>query len=260
MKSGPKMTRSKRGIKIGRPRKHGGYCLSLARDELLKREHPLVRRYLEETREGLVRDVAGNEGQLTEQQRILIDRIISRLAICRLIEIYVSKNGAFAKRGDKTLPELVPALGSNYLSYVNAIDRAVIALGLERKKAEDALDLKAYLKLADEAKSQAKTRKASSRAGNRPAEAEGQSKAEVARGLDKAEIVNPGASSEGVSGQPEGGIDGGVEAGQDQAPAGGEIGQPGDPGRDVSGQAGVQEELHPARGRDGQDEAEPRKE
>jgi len=146
----------KKPAKIGRPVKHGGYSLSFARDELLRREHPRVRQYLEDTRAGLVSSVAGTEDQLTEQQRIMIDRIISRLAICRLIEIHVSKNGAFKKWGGKTLSELVPALGQNYLSFTAAIDRALIALGLDRQKADEVIDLGRYIEQRDAEKAKDK--------------------------------------------------------------------------------------------------------
>jgi len=120
--------------KTGRPFKHGGYSLIL-KGELAK-ESPRLLQYLQDSRDGLVRDVAGSEKDLSEQQRIMIDRIVSRLSICRLIEIYVEKWGAF-KRGDKAQQgkglELEPCLGTNYLAFSNSIDRALIALGLERK-------------------------------------------------------------------------------------------------------------------------------
>lgn len=128
--------KKKRKVRLGRPPKHGGYSL-IVRDEILK-DHPYVRQYLQNCRDGLVEDVAGSEERLTEQQRIIIDRIISRLSICRLIEVYIEKYGAF--RGDRLkedkVLELEPALGQNYLAFSNSIDRALIALGLSKKKAD----------------------------------------------------------------------------------------------------------------------------
>jgi hypothetical protein len=131
--------------RLGRPPKHGGYSL-IHKDELLK-QHPQLRRYLEGCRSGLVKDVAGSEDQLTEQQRIMIDRIISRLSICRLIEVYIEKYGAFRRDRLKRFQvlELEPALGQNYLAFSNSIDRALIALGLNHKKADEALDLGKYI-------------------------------------------------------------------------------------------------------------------
>jgi hypothetical protein len=138
-----KMTENslKKGKKArrGRPVKHGGYSL-IARDELLK-QHPKLRQYLEDTRVGLVKDVAGSEDQLSEQQRVMIDRIISRLSICRLIEVYIEKYGIF--RRDKLkrfhVLELEPALGLNYLAFSSSIDRALVNLGLSKKPGDAAL-------------------------------------------------------------------------------------------------------------------------
>jgi hypothetical protein len=129
----------------GRPPKHGGYSL-IHRDQLIK-NYPQLRRYLEDTRTGLVRDVAGSEDGLSEQQRIMIDRIISRLSICRLIEIYIEKYGAFRRDRLKRFQvlELEPALGLNYLAFSNSIDRALIALGLNKKQASEVLDLGRYV-------------------------------------------------------------------------------------------------------------------
>ena len=137
---------NRRNVRLGRPPKHGGYSL-IVRDEILK-DHPYVRQYLQNCRDGLVEDVAGSEERLTEQQRIIIDRpIISRLSICRLIEVYIEKYGAF--RGDRLkkdkVLELEPALGQNYLAFSNSIDRALIALGLSKKQTDGVMDLDAYV-------------------------------------------------------------------------------------------------------------------
>jgi len=131
--------------KTGRPYKHGGYSLIL-KDKLIK-EHPRLRQYLEDTRIGLIQDVAGSEDQLSEQQRIMIDRIISRLSICRLIEIYIEKYGAFRRDRLKRFQvlELEPALGQNYLAFSNSIDRCLIALGLNKKQSSEILDLGRYV-------------------------------------------------------------------------------------------------------------------
>jgi hypothetical protein len=140
--------------RLGRPPKHGGYSL-IHRDELIK-NYPKLRRYLEDCRAGLVQDVAGTEDQLSEQQRIMIDRIISRLSICRLIEIYIEKYGAFRRDRLKRFQvlELEPALGQNYLAFSNSIDRALIALGLNHKKAETILTPLELAKRIDEEKTQ----------------------------------------------------------------------------------------------------------
>lgn len=143
------MSEKKKG-KPGRPRKHGAYSINIRDDEL--KSHPRIRQYLEATRQGLVRDVAGSEENLSEQQRILIDRIISKLSIMRLIEVYIEKTGIF--RRDKLLQddgilELEPALGMNYLAFSNSVDRALKILGIHKKDADDVLDLETYIKQRD---------------------------------------------------------------------------------------------------------------
>lgn len=145
--------------KPGHPVKHGAYSLAI-QDALLKK-NPRVTRYLVDTRAGLVRCVGGSEDALSEQQRVMIDRIISKLAICRLIELYVERYGAFPTRTvkGKTIVrlELVPCLGVNYLAFSNSIDRALIALGLTKKEAERVLtplEIAAEID-AEEAESQA---------------------------------------------------------------------------------------------------------
>jgi hypothetical protein len=131
--------KKRKSLRKGRPPQHGGYSLICGRRELVHR-HRRLREYLENCREGLVRDVAGSEEALSEQQRIMIDRIVSRLSICRLIEIYVEKTAVFTEDG-----RLVSPLADNYLAYSNSIDRALVALGLDRKKAYQVLDLGRYL-------------------------------------------------------------------------------------------------------------------
>jgi hypothetical protein len=63
-----------------------------------------VTRYLLDCRAGLLRDVGGAEEGLSEQQRIVIDKIISKSAVCRLIELYIKGYGAFRKAGFWILP------------------------------------------------------------------------------------------------------------------------------------------------------------
>jgi len=119
----------------GRPPKHGGYSV-IGRDELIQKTG-FLRRYLEETRAGLVKDIGGTEDGLSEQQRVMIDRIISRLSILRLMEVYIEKAGPVHLKGG--VVSLQPPLIKSYLAYCNSIDRALVALGLEKREREDVL-------------------------------------------------------------------------------------------------------------------------
>jgi len=72
---------------------------------------------------------------LSEQQRIVIDRIISKLAILRLIEVYIERHGIWRRdrlKKDQIL-ELEPALGLNYLAFSNSVDRSLKLLGINKK-------------------------------------------------------------------------------------------------------------------------------
>jgi len=130
------MAKKKKG-KRGRPPVHGGYSLEV-QDDILKK-HPAVRVYLRDTRAGLIRDVAGSEKDPSEQQRLLIDRIISKLLILRIIELWIEKHGVWDRSKLLAKPSVLslePALGLNYLAFSNSIDRALKMLGLEKKAIE----------------------------------------------------------------------------------------------------------------------------
>jgi hypothetical protein len=111
----------------------GGFSL-VHKDAVLK-EHPYIQRYLRDCREGIVRDLGGEEAMST-MQMVLVDRLISRMAICRLIECYVEKFGAFSRPAlDRKALELEPVMAS-YLSFSNSIDRSLASLGLKRRDLE----------------------------------------------------------------------------------------------------------------------------
>ena len=65
----------------GRPVTHGGY--SLIKTGKLPSGRRGIRKYLENTREGLVRDFGPTEADLSTGQVVLIDRVISKLGIDR---------------------------------------------------------------------------------------------------------------------------------------------------------------------------------
>jgi hypothetical protein len=132
------MAKTKKNKRMGRPPKHGGFSIVYKDDQLKK--NPKIRQYLQDCRGGLVKDIAGTEDNLTEQQRIMIDRIISKLSIVRLIEAYVEANGAFD--GDS----LKDCLGRSYIAFTNSIDRALSALGIDKKYSEEPLSLDEYIR------------------------------------------------------------------------------------------------------------------
>jgi hypothetical protein len=142
------MSENKQKKQRGRPFKHGAYSI-IHRDGLLKK-HKDIEKFLEDCRKGLIRDVAGSEEALSEGQKILIDRIISKLAILRLIEIYIERYGPFnrQKLKQKTL-ELEPVLGESFLAFSNSIRASLVVLGVDRRKFDEAIDITAYIKEKD---------------------------------------------------------------------------------------------------------------
>jgi hypothetical protein len=133
----------RRKRRMGRPPKHGGY--SLYQGDLIK-EHPELRRYLEDCRAGLIEDLsAEGEAGLTAGQLILLDRIIQKVGLSRLIEIHVSKS-SFLRDPQAKAPEIAPVL-QFWLSVNNAIRADLQLLGIERRKMDDTEpDLQRYLR------------------------------------------------------------------------------------------------------------------
>jgi hypothetical protein len=88
----------------------------------------------------MIRDLGPTEGGLSTAQRILIDRTTTFLGVVRLIEEYVREKGVFANPGGF----LNPALSQHYLSWNRAITNNLALLGIDKRKADEALDLRAY--------------------------------------------------------------------------------------------------------------------
>jgi hypothetical protein len=98
-----------------------------------------LRAYLTEVRAGLIRDLGPTEADLTTGQRVILDRAVSKLSILRCIEEYVKEEGVFRGR------ELSPVLAKNYVTYAEALRRDLQALGIDKRKADEAIDLGCYL-------------------------------------------------------------------------------------------------------------------
>ena len=123
---------------------HGGY--SFLMKGKLPENRRYVLRYLTAVREGLIRDLGPTEDDLTTAQIILIDRIVTKLGVVRCIEEHVREKSVMI--GDN----LAPALGHNYLGYINSIQRGLDKLGIHKKKVDETLDVQGYIKQFDEDK------------------------------------------------------------------------------------------------------------
>lgn len=113
----------------GRKRFHGGYAyLTTGR---LPEHRKYVEQYLTGAREQLIRDIGGDEQNLSAGQAILIDRVIPKLGVLRCIEEHVRETGVFRGR------RLNSALSKHYLSYANSVRLDLMALGIGKKKADE---------------------------------------------------------------------------------------------------------------------------
>jgi hypothetical protein len=115
---------------------HGGYSFITKGELPENRTHIL--KYLIAAREGLVRDLGPTENDLSTAQIILIDRIVTKLGVTRCIEEYIRERSVIVGE------DLAPSLRASYLAYNNSIRLDLQVLGLDRRKHEDYINLKAY--------------------------------------------------------------------------------------------------------------------
>lgn len=145
------MAKSKRKHAQIRPKRHGAYSF-LVRGELPIHRAYLLR-YLTDCRQGLIDDLGGCE-RLSTGQTILIDRIIGKLGISRLIEEHTKETGAINGQ------ELSPMLRASYLAYSNSLRLDLLALGMNEKMTDKALTPLEYIEAFDKKKGkEAKTDK-----------------------------------------------------------------------------------------------------
>ena len=112
--------------------RHGGYSVA-HKDELLKR-HPEIQRYLKVVRRGLIRDTCPEgEEHLTMARRLVLDRLMQKLATARLIETYLAENGFLRRdRAAQKVLEAEPIM-TTWLALNHQIRLDLQLLGLERK-------------------------------------------------------------------------------------------------------------------------------
>lgn len=177
--------------KRGRPFKHGGYSLMIRRGEVPERlTH--IRRYLTAVREGLVRDIAGQEEKLTTAQRVLVDRAISLLSVLRTIESTLSEQGIIQGR------LLQPILRENYLAYSNSLRLILRELGIEKRQTSEVLNLGRYIEQKDrEAKAKGRG-KAGKQARHDRADRQDKDKEEHGQAAKDGGIEAPGSTSSDI--------------------------------------------------------------
>lgn len=99
----------------------------------LPKRRTVLRTYLSQVREGLIRDLARSEEALTMAQRVLVDRAISLLSIIRCVEAHTAETGVFRSG------ELAPVLAKSYCTYSAELRRVLEVLGIQGGAADRVL-------------------------------------------------------------------------------------------------------------------------
>jgi hypothetical protein len=139
-------------LTAGRRPTHGGFSF-LATGKLPEHRRYILQ-YLTAARMQLIRDIGGSEENLSAQQIIIIDRIISKLGILRCIEEHVRETSIMKGH------ELAPALRASYLAYSNSLRLDLQALGIDKRTADEALDLGSYIREREKEKTERKAKDA----------------------------------------------------------------------------------------------------
>jgi len=118
-------------IHPGRRKKHGAYSYLASGQVPESRRY--IEKYLSAAREQLIKDLGPTEQDLTAAQIIIIDRVITKLGIIRLIEEYCrEKQEIFQGSSGR----LLPALSNNYLAYNNSVRLDLQSLGINKRVEE----------------------------------------------------------------------------------------------------------------------------
>ena len=113
--------------------RRGGW--SVAEKDKLLRRRPEIRRYLKIIQRDIVRDICPEgEEHLTAARRLLLDRLMSKLATARLIESYMAERGIVRqdKLEQQNVLEAEPLM-STWLSLNLQIREDLKLIGLDRR-------------------------------------------------------------------------------------------------------------------------------
>ena len=109
-------------------------------------------RYLREFEKDL-RDSLG--GDLSPQREAMMRQVLRCENVLRLIELYLLRASPMKPHGVmRGRLELQPCLAQSYGHFLNVQRQALISLGLDRKRAEETLDLGRYIAARDAEKAQ----------------------------------------------------------------------------------------------------------
>jgi len=116
-------------------------------------------------------------GGMTAGREILIKSTVEAFGAVLLASMYCKRAGILrpdaAKKG---VIEFQPVLGKQFLAFMNTIRQNLMALGLDPKKGEEALDLMTYIREHDKKKFEKQAGQASHKARQGQVKAEGPGK------------------------------------------------------------------------------------
>lgn len=138
--------------KPGRPAIHGGYSVEY-RDKIMEK-YPALGQYLRYAREDMIDDLK-LRGPVSSGQRLLVDQVINRLKICRVLELYMEQYGVLRRDLIEKKKDLAPlSICDLWLSTRNGIRGDLVALGLHESVQARVIELTPleYAKAFDEAK------------------------------------------------------------------------------------------------------------
>jgi hypothetical protein len=109
------------------------------------RGHKKLQKYLRAIEADLIKDLGGLES-LTTAQEILIKATIEGYGVLLLSVMYCKKYSVLRPdQARKGIIELQPVLGHQFLAFLNTLRQNLVALGLDKRKVNEALDLKTYI-------------------------------------------------------------------------------------------------------------------
>lgn len=116
------------------------------------RGYKKLQKYLEDMESELI-DLQGGREKLTAAQEILIKGTIEAYGVILLASMHCKKEGILRPdKAEKGIIELQPVLGQQFLAFLNTVRQNLLALGLEKKKTNDVLDVYSYIEKRDQEK------------------------------------------------------------------------------------------------------------
>jgi hypothetical protein len=146
------MNKNKKKTALERP-SHGVYSwLRTGKVNPSIRGHRRIQRYLREIKADLIKDLGGPEN-LTAAKEVLVEATIQAYGVLLLATAYTARYSILdpvqARRG---ILSAQPILSHQFVAFMNTIRQNLMALGLDKRKGDDALTIQDVIREFDERK------------------------------------------------------------------------------------------------------------